>query len=413
MARTAHRFNIESRNGSRRVVVRVPKDVRPIIGKAYMIQCLGKMSLQKAVVAGEPFAEHFHQQIAAARNGTFVPPTPEKLIAAVASFISGEPTPAHPRKTPPLEITEPKDDGAVTVRTLIAAWIAERKITSASSIQRAERAFRMLADVIGHNDPEKVTPKDIVQFRVSLRNGTDPRTKKRYHPNTIIAYQHALQGVFSVAVETLKLDRSPFDKIRIGNKTESERRAYSFEQVTTILNAAFQSTYDVFLPVLVQAYCGCRVSEIVDATTHDIVQIDGQWCLEIRETHREQGQTIKGHKSRTVPLHDEIVRYLIPYWQSLPPGPLFPKLPKAKKNNARSAYVARKIQEWIREDLLIKDPNLAPNHSFRHYLKSQLLDRDVQERVSDAITGHKTPGIGRKYEHVELSKRSGRSINCR
>ena len=61
-----------------------------------------------------------------------------------------------------------------------------------------------------------------------------------------------------MAVETLKLDHSPFDKIRIGNKTESERRAYSFEQVTTILNAAFQSTYDVFLPVLVQAYCGCR-----------------------------------------------------------------------------------------------------------------------------------------------------------
>jgi integrase len=363
------------------------------------------MSLQKAVVEGEPFAEHFHAQIAAARNGTFVPPTPEKLIAAVTSFISGEPIPARPRKTPPLEITEPKYDDAATVRTLIAAWIAEHKITSASTIQRAERAFRMLADVIGHNDPARVTPRDIVQFRESLRNGIDPRTKKPYHPNTIISYQHALQGVFSVAVETFKLDRSPFDKIRIGNKTESERDAYSFEQVTTIVNAAFQSTYDVFLPVLVQAYCGCRVSEIVDATTHDIVQIDGQWCLEIRETNREQGQTIKGHKSRTVPLHDEVVRYLIPYWQSLPPGPLFPKLPKAKKNNARSAYVARKIQQWIREDLQIKDRNLAPNHSFRHYLKSQLLDRDVQERISDAITGHKTPGIGRKYEHVELSKK--------
>ena len=130
---------------------------------------------------------------------------------------------------------------------------------------------------------------------------------------------------------------------------------------------------------------------------------NGAW--KSRETNREQGQTIKGHKSRTVPLHDEVVRHLIPYWQSLPPGPLFPKLPKAKTNNARSAYVARKIQEWIREDLQIKDRNLAPNHSFRHYLKSQLLDRDVQERISDAITGHKTPGIGRKYEHVELSKK--------
>src|SRR5947207_8698669 len=47
----------------------------------------------------------------------------------------------------------------------------------------------------------------------------------------------------------------------------------------------------------------------------------------------------------------------------------------------------------------------APNHSFRHYLKLQLLDRDVPERISDSITGHKTPGIGRKYEHVEMWKK--------
>ena len=25
--------------------------------------------------------------------------------------------------------------------------------------------------------------------------------------------------------------------------------------------------------------------------------------------------------------------------------------------------------------------------------------------ISDAITGHKTPGIGRKYEHVEMTKK--------
>ena len=58
-----------------------------------------------------------------------------------------------------------------------------------------------------------------------------------------------------------------------------------------------------------------------------------------------------------------------------------------------------------RMDGVIKDPNLAPNHSFRHYLKSELLARDVPERISDAITGHKTPDIGRKYEHVPMSKK--------
>jgi hypothetical protein len=30
---------------------------------------------------------------------------------------------------------------------------------------------------------------------------------------------------------------------------------------------------------------------------------------------------------------------------------------------------------------------------------------DVPERISDAITGHKTPGIGRKYEHVSMTKK--------
>jgi hypothetical protein len=34
-----------------------------------------------------------------------------------------------------------------------------------------------------------------------------------------------------------------------------------------------------------------------------------------------------------------------------------------------------------------------------------LLARDVPERISDSITGHKTPGIGRKYEHVEMWKK--------
>src|SRR6516162_2683196 len=110
------------------------------------------------------------------------------------------------------------------------------------------------------------------------------------------------------------------------------------------------------------------------------------------------------HKARYAPLHLEIVKRLIPYMERVRAehgdGPLFRHLPK-DENGKRSTYVARKIDEWM--DGVIKDPNLAPNHSFQHYLKSELLARDVPERISDAITGHKTPGIGRKYEHVPMS----------
>jgi integrase len=201
-------------------------------------------------------------------------------------------------------------------------------------------------------------------------------------------------------VQSILLDESPMDKVAVGSKIDSKRQPYSIEHVTLILNRAQAETDDIFLPVLTQAYTGCRVSEIVDCSTR------GKWFLFISEDHREPGCTVKGHKDRYVPLHPEIVKRLIPYMKRVVAehghGPLFRDVRK-DKDGKRSTYVARKIDRWM--DGVIKDPNLAPNHSFRHYLKSQLLDRDVPERISDAITGHKTPGIGRKYEHVEMAKK--------
>jgi integrase len=216
-------------------------------------------------------------------------------------------------------------------------------------------------------------------------------------------------------VQQILIDTNPMDKVAVGTKIESKRRPYSVEQVNLILTRAQAETDDIFLPLLVQAYSGCRVSEIVDCSTIDFnfvrngdpeKVIPGQWFLYIGEDNREPGCTIKRHKPRYVPLHPEIVKRLIPFMEKQVAehghSPLFRHLPKGK-NGKRSTYVARKIDEWM--DGVIKDPNLASNHSFRHYLKSELLARDVPERISDAITGHKTPGIGRKYEHVLMSKK--------
>ena len=194
------------------------------------------------------------------------------------------------------------------------------------------------------------------------------------------------------------------DNVVVGSKIESKRQPYSVDQVSRILTRAQAETDDIFLPLIMQAYSGCRVSEIGDCSTLDFnfvrngdpeKVIPGQWFLFIGEDHREPGCTTKGHKARYVPLHPEIVKRLIPYMEKQMAehghGPLFRRLPTDKNGK--------------RMDGVIKDPNLAPNHSFRHHLKSELLHRDVPERISDAITGHKTLGIGRKYEHVEMSKK--------
>jgi integrase len=260
---------------------------------------------------------------------------------------------------------------------------------------------------------KKVTPQKIVEFERHLETTPDPRTGKPRHSNTVINYLSNLSGVFTVAVQRFLLTENPMDKVSIGSKVESTRQGYTVQQVTTILQAAQNETPDIFLPLLTQAYSGMRVAEISDCSTRcfNFVRTGdretvtpGEWHLYIGEDNREAGQTTKGHKSRYVPLHPEIVKHLIPYVESVRAkhgdGPLFPLLPKDKKGK-RSTYVARKIDQWM--DGVIKDPNLAPNHSFRHYLKSELLARKVDVRTSDSITGHTTPGVGRDYEYVEMS----------
>ena len=245
---------------------------------------------------------------------------------------------------------------------------------------------------------------------------TSPGIRKLRHPNTVLGYLSSFRGVFAIAVKQILIDTNRMDNVVVGSKIESKRQPYSVEQVTLILSRAQHETDEIFLSLLTEAYTGCRVSEIADCSTRDFNFVrngdpekvmPGQWFLFIGEDHREPGCTIKGHTKRYAPLHPEVVKRLIPYMEKQVVehghGPLFRNLPK-DKNGKRSTYVARKIDEWMDGDNH-EDPNLAPNHSFRHYLKSELLARDVPERISDAITGHKTPGIGRKYEHVEMWKK--------
>jgi integrase len=297
---------------------------------------------------------------------------------------------------------------------LIAEWARKKRIDNPQTKQQRETHFKSLADFLGHDDGAKVTSQNIVAFEKMLETTPDPRTGKLRHPNTVIGYLSSFRGVFTIAVQQFLIDTNPMDKVAVGSKIDSKRQPYSVEQVSLILTRAQAETDDIFLPLLVQAYSGCRVSEIVDCSTRDFnfvrngdpeKVIPGEWFLFIGEDHREPGCTTKGHTKRYTPLHPEIVKRLIPYMERRAEhgdGPLFRHLPK-EKNGKRSTYVARKIDEWM--DGVIKDPNLAPNHSFRHYLKSELLARDVPERISDAITGHTPPGIGRKYEHAPMSKK--------
>jgi hypothetical protein len=138
-------------------------------------------------------------------------------------------------------------------------------------------------------------------------------------------------------VQQILIDTNPMDNVVVGSKIESKRQPFSVDQVRRILTRAQAETDDIFLPLLVQAYRGCRVSEIVDCSTLDFnfvrngdreKVIPGQWFLLIGEDNRERAARLRG----IPPLHPEIVKRLIPYMEKQVAehghGPLFRHLPK-------------------------------------------------------------------------------------
>jgi len=410
-------LHLQPKNGGWRARVLVPVELQAKLGQKIFYTPVWRVSKSEAAVLAYPEVRKFEALIERAKSE-------ESYCVTVEVEMQGSFKPViFPRVRGVVNL-----DTGTSFTALIAEWARKKRIDNRQTKQQRETHFKSLADFLGHDDGAKVTSQNIVAFEKMLETTPDPRTGKLRHPNTVLGYLSSFRGVFTVAVQQILIDTNPMDKVAIGSKIESKRQPYSVEQVSLILTRAQAETDDIFLPLLVQAYTGCRVAEIVDCSTLDFnfvrngdaeKVIPGQWFLFIGEDNREPGCTTKGHTARYAPLHPEIVKRLIPYMERVRAehgdGPLFRHLPK-DKNGKRSTYVACKIDEWM--DGVIKDPNhggysiefgnaehLAPNHLFRHYLKSELLARDVPERISDSITGHKTPGIGRKYEHVEMSKK--------
>ena len=404
MARPPRSFHLQPKSGGYRARVLVPVELQGKIGKKVLYTSVWQASETEAANLAWPQVQKFEALLERARSGKFYPAREMEAEGPLRPLV------------PTFAVCGTRTDPSETTFTaLIAEWARKKRIDNPRTKQHRATHFRALAEFLGHDDGGRVTSHDIVRFEKHLETTPDPRTKKPRHPNTPLTYLWSFSGVFAVAVQSFLIDANPIDNVTVGSKIESTRQSYTVDQVILILNRAQAETDDIFLSLLVQAYSGCRVSEITDCSTLDFnfvrngdpeKVIPGQWFLYIGEDNREPGCTIKGHKARYMPLHPEVVKRLIPYMQKQVAehghGPLFRDAPK-DKNGKRSTYVARKIDDWM--DGVIKDPNLAPNHSFRHYLKSQLLAHDVPERISDAITGHKTPGIGRKYEHVEMWKK--------
>ncbi|EIG63244.1 tyrosine-type recombinase/integrase [Bradyrhizobium sp. WSM1253] len=224
------------------------------------------------------------------------------------------------------------------------------------------------------------------------------------------AWRTALKTVFGWGVAEKMIDNNPFPEVRISvprKNTERETKAFDDTEIKIILAAAlrcddtksYRERAFRWVPWIC-AYTGARAGEITQLRATDIQQRNGMHFAKLTPSAGK----IKTRKARTVPLHEHLIEQgFLDFVERAQGQPLFypaKQRPVAKVEDKPRQSPAERMRSqvgtWVRS-LGITDPEISPNHAWRHTFKAMAARVSIDERYSDAITGHSPATIGRAY----------------
>ena len=237
-------------------------------------------------------------------------------------------------------------------------------------------------------------------------------TEKRAAITVREIWLSASRRVFGWAREHKQIRQNPFKEVKVDvprkMQTREDGRNFTAAEASTILKASLAYEKPTtptervrrWVPWLC-AYSGARPGEITQLRGIDIEDRNGLYLLKLTP----DAGTMKSRKTRVVPLHEHIIAQgFIAMVQQVGKGALFyndatPQRVSAdplKPARSRADTARAHLGEWVRE-LGVDDPELSPNHSWRHTFKRIADDIGMPEKMNDAITGHTQATEGRKY----------------
>lgn len=222
----------------------------------------------------------------------------------------------------------------------------------------------------------------------------------------------ASRRVFGWAREHKRIHQNPFKEVKVDVprrvQTREEGRSFTTAEARTILRASL--SYEKastptertrrWVPWLC-AYSGARPGEITQLRGIDIEDRNSLYVMKLTPA----AGTIKTSKIRVVPLHEHIIdQGFIEMVKRVGKGPLFyndssPQRVSAdpfKPSRHRADTARAHLGTWVR-GLGVDDPELSPNHAWRHTFKRIADEIGMPEKMNDAITGHTQSTEGRKY----------------
>jgi integrase len=299
-----------------------------------------------------------------------------------------------------------------TVSALFEAWVKEKK-PRPQTVDRWRAVFMNLQGNFSDKDANSITEDEARQWaKGSITEDRSAQTVQE-------VWLNAAKTVFRWSKETKLLEQNPFAevKVTVPNKIRHrETKAFTSQEIETILKATLKDPpprlsahYRAtrrWVPWIC-AYTGARAGEITQLRGSDVIERDGVWAIRLTP----EAGTIKTGEARTVPIHIHLVdQGFLDFVKETGLGPLFyqpsarrktdPSDP-TKPGQSQAIKTRNHLAEWVRE-IGVDDPELRPNHAWRHTFK-QIADRcGISERVSDAITGHAPLNVARSYGQPTL-----------
>jgi len=305
----------------------------------------------------------------------------------------------YAKRFPKFEATDAGD----TPQQLFDKWVAERK-PAYGTIESWSYVFAALQEKFGGRSAGSITPDEARDWiRRLINSERSAHTVKK-------TYLNACKTVFGWALEHKLVSRNPFADVKVTvakRKQLRETQAFRPAEWRVVLTASLKITDTNspdaatcrWIPWLC-AYTGARVGEIAQLRKQDVTEREGMPSLLITP----EAGTVKSGRSRVVPLHEHLVSQgFLKFVSDHVDGPLFYSLARRRKRQDRAKYkkppyaqVRQRLAHWVRT-LGVDDPQVQPNHAWRHTFK-QIADRSgVSERMSDYITGHAHKSVGASY----------------
>lgn len=375
----------KSSDGGFEVRIVVPVGLRSTIGKTNLTRRLGRLSKSDANRLAAPVIQQFHDLLERAKMGPLDDPPP--MSFAVATL----PPPSKPF---------PRRASSPNLMAIFDGYLRERQ-PSPATIKRWRPVITHLVDYLGHDEPRSISADDIIDWKEALaRQGASGRTIRE-------VYLAAAKVVFAWGVENRKLDANPAAgvSVRVPRRHRPRGPSFTSAEAHTILLASLSRDQGKisrehalarrWIPWMC-AYSGARVGEIAQMRGRDIMEMEGIWVMLITP---EAGSTKSG-QARIVPLHPHLVEQgLLKVAEQAGDGSIFYDPARGRGGSAGNAHyrkVGERLAAWVRE-VGVDDPNVQPNHGWRHLFKTLARRAGIAPEVRDAIQGHAPRSVGEAY----------------